>query len=174
MAVFRVSPDQLPAALARAARNAGDGVRRGLRVGLERNRAFLKGQGPVYEGHYRNAWQVQTSAAGGEVVNDAPHAGIIELGARPHPVSEEGVEAIREWVRRKVVVIATPKGRTRRLSRAEAETDPEVEEIVRRIVHKLRTVGQAGQFVVRDQLEELGRQVLTEIERGVQAAMERG
>lgn len=39
---------------------------------------------------------------GSTVINDAPHAGIIELGARPHPVSKEGVLAIAAWVRRKL------------------------------------------------------------------------
>jgi hypothetical protein len=32
--------------------------------------------------------------------NDAPHIGVLECGARPHPVSLEGQRAIYEWVER--------------------------------------------------------------------------
>lgn len=43
---------------------------------------------------------------------DAPHAGIIELGARPHPVSREGVEAIARWVFLKLHAVQGPSKKT--------------------------------------------------------------
>lgn len=39
---------------------------------------------------------------GASVIGDAPHTGIVELGARPHPVSKEGRDAIAGWCVRKL------------------------------------------------------------------------
>ena len=36
------------------------------------------------------------------IVYDAPHAGVIEFGADPHPVSREGRANIAKWARRKL------------------------------------------------------------------------
>ncbi len=64
---------------------------------------------PTDRGDLRRSWSVKKRKVPGRVkggrpailINDAPHAGIIEGGARPHKVGREGVESIAGWVARK-------------------------------------------------------------------------
>lgn len=53
-------------------------------------------------GVYKNSFRVVAIPGGWAVKNEAPHAGIIELGARPHKVSMAGIIAIAGWVKRKL------------------------------------------------------------------------
>ena len=53
---------------------------------------------PVDMGVFVSRW----NAVGTSVINDAPHAPFVEHGTRPHPVSREGREALRDWVIRKL------------------------------------------------------------------------
>jgi hypothetical protein len=82
-------------------------------------------------GIYKNSFVVE----GGSVTNEAPHAGIVELGARPHKTSQEGREAIRAWCVRKLG-----------LSEEEAESASWA------IVQKHAEVGQEGRYVMKSAL----------------------
>ena len=86
------------------------------------------------------AWQtIELNDGNGlaQLINTAPYAWIVEEGARPHPVSQAGREAISLWVRRQMLV-----------------NDPEeVQRIVEAIVNKLQHHGQKGTFFVRDALK---------------------
>lgn len=156
-----IRPEQLGAVL-RADRDAR---RKGVRIGLyraaERGKAHLmtmtKRRGKVHMGQYRASWRVVRDGATATIVNDAPHAGIIELGARPHKVSPEGVEAIREWVRLKVLGYSI----------ADANSNAETDQITWGIVRRLAKYGQRGTFIVRDALPELNRFVGVEINRAM-------
>lgn len=104
-------------------------------------------------GSYKAGFQV----VGESVVNDAPHAGIVELGARPHPVSKEGVEAIARWVRRKLRITPTPPaGITPNVNnvstRPRRPTVDEALQIAQAIAQKIRREGQAPRYVMRDSL----------------------
>lgn len=156
-----ISAEQVGAIL-RADRDARTkGVTIGLSRAAERGKAHLmtmtKKLGKVHMGQYRASWRVVRDGDGYTIINDAPHAGVIELGARPHKVSPEGVEAIREWVRRKVLGYSI----------ADADSNAETDQITMGIVRKLAKYGQRGTFIVRDSMPELQRFVTVEIDRAI-------
>jgi hypothetical protein len=85
---------------------------RGAMGGARRFAALLAdvydNEGITYQGILKNSVKAVKRGNSAAVVVDAPHAGIIELGARPHPVSREGVEAIARWVTKKLQAVAGP------------------------------------------------------------------
>ena len=140
-------------------------VQSGLRDAAHFGRALLVRQtdqlGKVDQGQFRNSWRVAKEGApptaGGfqdyQIVNDAPYAGIIERGARPHPVSPEGIEALTHWARRKLG-----------LSLDEAAG------VAHAIAWKLRRHGQRPTWLVRESLPELGRMLRTSTEAKLRRA----
>lgn len=94
----RVTPDELSGVIrALAESTSEEDLRLAVLRGQERGVTLLKRKSPVDQGQYKNAW---TAVEGKQVLNMAPHAGIIERGAKPHKVSAEGREALAAWVRR--------------------------------------------------------------------------
>jgi len=79
-----------------------EAIRRGMAAGADRGASLLvrKSRGVNYMGQYMNSWHVPMRADRdrAQVRNDAPHAGIIEAGARKHGVSEDGRKALLQWV----------------------------------------------------------------------------
>lgn len=110
--------------------------------------AFLKRISPVDQAHFKNAWQGDANG----VRNDAPHAGIIERGARPHGVSIEGQQAIAEWAQRKFGV-----------------DEKEARSISFLICKKLKEHGQPGKYLVRNNLQQFLGWFQQEIERQLKA-----
>lgn len=161
MATTRISAKDLPKALRAEARKVRGAVRKGQRRAAQRGKAHLiaeTGRKDITDrGQYVNSFKVRGGGNRGDVIleNDSPIAGVIELGARPHPVNAEGVEAIRAWVARKMLGI----------SAADAEDNLDVEAITWGIVNKLRTEGQEGRFVFQDALPDLRRFLRQEVER---------
>jgi hypothetical protein len=100
-------------------------------------------------GGYERGFRV----VGTSVINDAPHAGIVELGAPPHPVSEDGVRAIAAWVRRKLRHSSQPRTKTGKFKTNVFSRD-EADEIAEKIAWKIRHYGQEPRYVVRDALED--------------------
>lgn len=143
----------------------------GLRRAAHRGRGLLvqraKERGKIDRGQYRAAFRVvreegvraldKRQGATYTILNDAPYAGVIELGARPHKVSEAGREAIREWVRRKVFGF----------SASEADENAIVDQMTMGIVKKLEFKGQKGTFIVSDSLPALRDIVDEEISRAI-------
>lgn len=85
-------------------------------------------------GLYKNGLVV----IGTSVHAEAPHSGVVELGARPHPVSREGIENIAGWARRKLGI-----------------QDPgEALSIAYAIAHKIEEEGQAPRYVMRDAMPQ--------------------
>lgn len=82
-------------------------------------------------GVYKNSFVVTDNS----VNNEAPHAGIVELGARPHAVSEEGRQAIKSWCMRKLGL-----------------DEKEAESASWAIANKIRMVGQTPRYVMRDSI----------------------
>lgn len=65
----------------------------------------IDNRGITDRGILKNSIRADRGIDGGATVSiDAPHAGVIELGARPHPVSKEGREMIAAWAMRKLGV----------------------------------------------------------------------
>lgn len=62
------------------------------------SRTLLSRRTPVDTGQLKSSWHVTKDG----VRNDAPHAGIIEKGARPHKVSYAGIQSLTEWAERQL------------------------------------------------------------------------
>ncbi len=102
MSVIYLTAAELPRVLAAHEKTLPKAIQAGIRLAAERGRTHLMRQSPVDLGQYKNSWRVKETGAGPTIINDSPHAGIIELGARPHKVSREGIEALTAWVLRKL------------------------------------------------------------------------
>jgi hypothetical protein len=117
-------------------------------------------------GQYKNSFEVGRGGPGvpATLTNISTIAGVIELGARPHPVSEAGVQSIREWVCRKMLQISADLG----------DQNEEVDRITFAIVKKLEREGQAGRYVFRDELDKLTEFLRREVERGLRGKVGSG
>jgi hypothetical protein len=109
--------------------------------------------------------------------NNAPHAGIIEHGARPHPVSAEGFLNIFDWAWRHGM-----RGRSRsRRKKAETWVAPGYEirffgneipaaKAALGIVRKINREGQKPTYFIRNELPKLGRIMNAEVRKQLRKA----
>ena len=110
MATIPIKANKLPKELQARFRAIPKTVLRGLNIGAMRGKAILQHRTPVSTGRLKAAWRVRKGTrwanqygsgnTNPEIQNSAPHAGIIEEGARPHPVSLEGIQSLTRWARR--------------------------------------------------------------------------
>jgi len=106
MAVLSATPGNIGGKVKRRNAEAKRVSARALGRAAHRGRAVMVRQTPVDQGQLKNSWKARRSLGTGigagniaaTLTNDAPHAGIIESGARPHPVSNEGIAALHAWV----------------------------------------------------------------------------
>lgn len=130
-------------------------LRVGMRRGADRGVAHLvrQSRAVVYMGQFMNSWRREDYTADKITIrNDAPHAGVIERGARPHGVSVEGQEALLRWVELKMGPVEDARG------------------IVWAICQRIRRDGVKGHFIVRDAMDELVRLARVEVEREMNQA----
>jgi len=141
---IKCSAAELPKLLERQGTGAGRAVARGMMNGAYHGMSILVRRSPVYLGQLKASWRVTTHVAGKyrvpEIENTAPHVGIVEAGARPHPVSREGVEALTRWAH---LVLGLDPAESERAARG--------------IAFKIRREGQAPTYFVRDSLPAVGR-----------------
>lgn len=161
MSIITIKPSQLAGALhkeavrfTKATLQACHGAARKLQTHLKNQTDEL---GVTDTGHYKNAWKVQKTGRGASVVNDAPYAGIIEMGARPHKVSKAGIEAIAKWVERKLLVAQGPVHEKKSASGRITRKNPSVDKsgamsIAYAIAKKIEREGVKGRFIARDAL----------------------
>jgi hypothetical protein len=183
--VKTVSVAQLPNELQKLEGKLGNALKRGVRMGLHRGRGIIVRRTPTDLGQLRASWKVKTSELVDELLNDAPHAGIVELGARPHKVSAEGWAAIYEWVRRHPEIYGEKKARSG-VKRDKAGTvmsdnlgpfkgaDPEISGITWAIVKKINREGQKPTYFVRDSMDLLRKALEAEVERQFARVASRG
>lgn len=144
---------KLPRELAAREKAIKSAIARGIRNGIRRGRTLLVQRTPVDTGLLKASWRdsgVRIEPGGGlmaELWNDAPHAGIVEEGARPHSVSAAGRQAIYEWARRHFP----------------GAGDRAWKSITWAICKRLRERGQPGKFFIRDSRVELARLMVDEI-----------
>jgi len=74
---------------------------------------------PVFDSAYRNSWQPRATQSGAEVTNTAPHAPVIEWGARQEniKIGRAMIDALADWARRKGIAGAS-LGKTGKAARA--------------------------------------------------------
>lgn len=160
---IKISSRGLNAELKARQRKTTEMLSRGIRRSVMRSVTLLQRITPVDRGMMKNAWRSRGGApsksgvAQFEIVNDAPYAGIVERGARPHNVNREGIEAITLWV-------------TRHFPGAESK---EIQKIVWAIVYKLKTKGQKPTFFVRDSLDQLNAILKENVEKYIRGASQR-
>lgn len=100
-------------------------------------RSLYDSRGITDQGLLKKATRAIKLANGSSsVIVDANHAGIIELGCRPHPVSRAGRLAIKGWAMRKL-----------NLSEKDAESASWA------IANKIERVGQKPKYVMRDAMK---------------------
>jgi hypothetical protein len=154
-----MTPRQLAAVLKSQEKSLPRAVTKGLRAGAMRGLAHMPGKTPTDQGQLRNGWRASASdrdargrflSTGGvpRLYNDAPHAGIVESGARPHPVSEEGMDELRLWAMRKLGV-----------------DEKEGKRIAEAIAWKLRTDGQEPTYFTRAEIPALLQFAEQELDR---------
>lgn len=163
MPTFTITPRQLSAELRNQARELPKVVRRGLYGAARRGQAHMVGKTPTDQGQLRNSWRATNRGEGGRFTvgatlrNEAPHAGIVELGARPHRVSADGMAALIAWAMRKL-----------------GANEAEAKRIAAAIAWKLRSRGQEPTFFVRNELRALGAFVGPEVDRLMRQYFARG
>lgn len=152
MGSITIKPSQLANALRREAERHRGALPQAAFAAANRLKAKMMeatdAEGITDRGSYKNSFVVLRSGNSVRVANTAPHAGIIESGARPHAVSKEGIEALAAWAVRKLGVSAE-----------------ESERVAYAIANGIAVRGQRGRFIFRDHMhlasryfaEELGR-----------------
>lgn len=157
MPVVRIKAKDFARDLKRRTLATNRAVAEGMRLGAERAKGILIRRTPTDTGRMRNSWKVRPTGMqrGGlreyELINDAPYAGVIEHGARPHSVNREGVSAITAWARRKFP----------------SANDQQLRGIVWGIVNKIKRRGQRPTFFVRDSRSDIASAVKAEVDRRI-------
>ncbi len=99
---IRVSARDLPNALLREGERHAGALKLAARAAVFRLKSYMvkivDASGITDRGIYKNSFRATDNA----LWNDAAHAGIIELGTRPHKVSEASRLAIKSWCMRKL------------------------------------------------------------------------
>lgn len=122
-------------------------VKYGVKNGANKGKNLMKSVTPVDQGLMKKSWNVIEEDNKITINNDAPHAGIVEYGARPHSVNQEGFEAIKAWCSRKLP----------------GASEKEINSFTYAIINKIKNQGQEGTFIVRDNLDTLVSLVFDEI-----------
>ncbi len=78
---------------------------------------FVAKSSPVFLGMYRNSHKAERVKDGGVLGSDAPYSGVLENGARPHPVSQEGFENLVRWVIKKIPIKSAAAWRVKAASK---------------------------------------------------------
>lgn len=136
-----------------------------------RGAALLTQNTPTDLGQARGGWRIE----GRELHNIAPHSGVLEAGARPHGVSEEGKKLLFDWVMRVIrpggkvtrgrlgqllttgsvgVEMKTSGSERRALGKVDALL-AEAKGIVYAIVAKYKREGQKGHFFTKAAIPRL-------------------
>jgi hypothetical protein len=106
---IKISPQEFPKELKKRLRNYPKVIARGARLGAKEGARILKNRTPSNLGTTASRWEVNNRGGSSKrgvrmpsIENRVPHVGILETGARPHPVNAEGIAALSEWARLKL------------------------------------------------------------------------
>lgn len=168
MATITISPGQLGARIKADNVGAPKALERALISALQRGKAYIVGKSPVDRGILRNAWKiVKLSTGGGELVNDAPYAGIMELGARPFKISSAGIFALKGWVMRMFKSGRMIPNGARSKIPGNDELEKQAESIAYAIAKNFEKVGIKGKRFVWQSLPILASLMEIEINRSL-------
>lgn len=168
--------DVVAAALAKAPEMVGEELNRFFAWVLPHLTSEVADRTPTSEGHLRRSiiGRTEVTASGmlGIVGTPLDYAPAVELGARPHPVSESGILALAEWAKRKL-----PLGQAVSLKTGRPLKSKGVEEAALSAAHaiawKIRHHGTKGAFMFRDAFIGNRAQVLYQFDRTVDRIVKR-
>ena len=196
MAHVTIPPGRLGAFIKASVGKNARAVQRGVRRGAMRGIAILTRKTPVDQGIMKNAWKYVEvggsvgSPVIGRIENKAPHAGIIERGARPHMPP---LEPILEWVKRhlrnfgmRAPTFRQPKfgpwrnakayvRHEKRLvahAAAVADFEDDVLKLAEAIRWKIFKYGSQPHWIVKSSLEDLKALVNDEVNKAIARAIE--
>lgn len=153
-----IKPSELSSYLMAEGVKVKNSGRKAAIAGARKFRALLVKRtdelGVTDRGQLKNSWKAEKTEDGAIVFTDCPYAGIIELGARPHPVSVEGQAAIAEWAVRKLGV--DPK---------------EAKSVAFLISRKIAREGQKPKYLVQGVIGKATQYYREELERILKAAV---
>ncbi len=145
--------DKVVAALAQAPEIVTEELNRFFAWTLPYLQGEVQDRTPAAEGNLRQSiiGRSEVSASGivGVVGTALDYAPAVELGSKPHPVSEEGILALAEWAKRKL-----PLGQAVSLKTGRPLKNPGLEAAALSAAHaiawKIRHHGSQGAFMFRD------------------------
>ncbi len=189
--VIRTTPGKLPGQLGRLNQSVRRAIARGALRGAHRGRAIIVRETPTDQSQLKQAWKVSPGSGFGatgskipvtlvlaSLDNLAPHAGIVELGARPHRVSAEGIQSIADWAYRNLEFEAAA-GPVQRGTGGRRAFDRKTREqmaldVAHAIAWKIRHEGQEPTYFVKRNLENLEKAVRVEIDKAIEEVSKRG
>lgn len=144
---IKVTPEEFAKDLrARLEKLSKQGYQAAKREASANARRLLARRTPVDTGQLKNSWHVNKEG----VRNDAPHAGVIEKGARPHKVNRQGIESLTAWAMRQLGV------------------GPEQAKAVAwGIAKRLEARGQEGTYFVENSIPDIARALKKAVERQI-------
>lgn len=177
MAVIEISAGQVGAALRQTDHELQHRVIAGLRRGALRGIPVVVKDTPADRGQARAGWDVAFVRDGADLFNDAPHAGILEAGSRPH---RPPILPILRWVVRKfgLNLEALAAGATRKSFRGTKRSFEGIGEVPAStvsfawaIANKIAREGTAPHWMVRKNLKLLSRLAAEEVKRELSKPM---
>jgi hypothetical protein len=125
-----------------------EAIEHALLSGAYRGLPEIRAATPSDTGNAKGNWAVKRTGQAkkgatvvvAELRNDAPYVGILDKGARPHPVSAEGRFAIERWAKRKFGV-----------------SDEEAAGIAWAVARRIKREGQKPTYFARDATTLLGK-----------------
>lgn len=159
-----ISLDKFGKGLMRAHLRTIDRIDKGLIQAATEGKKHMRKHTP--KGSLQRSWKAQ----GRLLRNVAPHAGIVENGARPHPVSKEGIESIKKWAIKHLGFgkVRDTKGRFVKSTKVARDwLDQEASQAAYGIAKKLEREGQAPTYFVRNQLLALTKIAKQKVEKAL-------
>lgn len=150
-----IRPSQVQAALAKTDKAARKGLKRGVLEAAALGTELAARQAPVDTGKLKQSFRLRRKGASGhpEIVADAPYAGIVEAGARPHWTP---MLPLVRWVRRHAKSFGIAEGQKRSKGKGSAfGAGPEIVAVARAIQRKIGYHGQKPKWVVRGLMPKL-------------------
>lgn len=156
MAVIRVDITKLGAAWKRATPKIQKAMHDGLLSGVLAGQRIVMEKSPVDTGLYQSSWSTQIMGFGHvQLGNTAPHAPIIEFGARPHTPA---ILPLLFWAKRVLKDQSQPPN-----------FSPQVWGLAKGVQKKIAREGQKPKHVLTNSLPEILELVEREIEERLNA-----
>jgi hypothetical protein len=159
---IRIRPEELAAELRARIKGTPEVIAKSLHRAALHGQRILAVRTPRATGTTAARWRVQAGKRWAnqygvgvtlpEIYNPAPHIGVLELGARPHPVNAAGLAALTRWA---VLVLGV--------------SYEEAQQVANAIAWKLRHHGAKPTYFVRDSRGDLGHAVALELKRAFDA-----